>query len=195
MYLKINDKQVKKEDLIKLISKNKLQAVSYIVQQVNIGLKDAYNIVENLEDNPTYYDNKVLDIAERDSRSEETIVIEEKQILNKDLIEFTGQNKLEIIEQIREALNVDLKTAKKITEQLGENIDDEGRFVVDITKETVIDKEFSLGNVKNRDDKNDNKPKRKVASHIIKTNDNTKKWVYLIVLVTIAIIFYFLMTN
>ena len=65
MEIKINDKEFSKEELIALIKKNKLQAIIHVRNIVNIGLKDAKEIVENLDSDPNYYDNVVVEKEHR----------------------------------------------------------------------------------------------------------------------------------
>jgi hypothetical protein len=80
MDIKINNKKFPKSDLIKLIARNKLQTIIHIRSIVNIGLKDAKKIVENLEENPNYYDNTVIKIAEKEFVEGETISHDVKNI-------------------------------------------------------------------------------------------------------------------
>jgi len=80
MDIKINNKKFPKSDLIKLIARNKLQTIIHIRSVVNIGLKDAKKIVENLEENPNYYDNTVIKIAEKEFVEGETISLDVKNI-------------------------------------------------------------------------------------------------------------------
>jgi hypothetical protein len=125
MDIKINNKKFPKSDLIKLIARNKLQTIIHIRSIVNIGLKDAKKIVENLEENPNYYDNTVIKIAEKEFVEGETISHDVKNI---------GDEKLNIRE-------------------------------------------------------------RKIGSHIIKNKDKNRKWIYLSGLIFIIIILYFLMID
>ncbi|AXT60371.1 hypothetical protein D1816_08405 [Aquimarina sp. AD10] len=78
MDIKINDKKFPKEDLIKLIAKSKLQTIVHIRSITNIGLKDAKEIIENLEKNPDYYDNSVIKIIEREFIEGEKITFDFK---------------------------------------------------------------------------------------------------------------------
>lgn len=77
MYIKINNKKFPKSDLIKLIATNKLQAIVHIRNIVNISLKDAKEIIENLENNTDYYDNSVIKIAEKEFVDEEIIAMKQ----------------------------------------------------------------------------------------------------------------------
>ena len=85
MDIKINDKKFLKDDLITLIAKSKLQTIIHIRNIVNIGLKDAKEIVENLEENPNYYDNSVIKIAEKEFIEGETITLDLKNTTDKNL--------------------------------------------------------------------------------------------------------------
>ncbi|MDX8553080.1 hypothetical protein MK851_05495 [Tenacibaculum sp. 1B UA] len=202
MHITINNTQFNKEDLIELISKSKLKAIKHITSKTNIGLKDAHSIVENLNDNPNYYDHQVLDIAEKDFSAEETITINEEPTFiinknlttNKDAFTFKSDNKLAQIKQIKESLNVDLKTAQKIVEELHEKMGGNGKAEINFTQEYASKKEISSANSKDRFNSN-NTPQKKTASHIIKNNNSTKKWIYLIVLLIAVLLFYILKTN
>ena len=79
MKIQINDKKFHTDDLIELIARNKLQAIIHIRSVTNIGLKDAKEIVENLEENPNYYNNSVLRITEREFNVKESITLDYKQ--------------------------------------------------------------------------------------------------------------------
>lgn len=78
MYITINDEKFPKDDLINLIAQNKLQAIIHIRNIVNIGLHDAKEIVEHLEENPNYYDNSMIKIAEREFVEQETVTLDLK---------------------------------------------------------------------------------------------------------------------
>ncbi|TVZ07917.1 hypothetical protein JM80_0397 [Cellulophaga sp. RHA_52] len=114
-----------------------------------------------MNDNPNYYDNQVLDIAEKDFSTEETITINEEPTFiinknsttNKDAFTFTSNNKLDQIKQIKESLNVDLKTAQKIVEELHEKMGGgivkyvESRMVKENGEYTTIKNEFLLNEI------------------------------------------------
>lgn len=58
MKIKINNQEFYKSELLKLVNKSKLEAIHYIRSTSNISLKEAKEIIENLEKNPDYFDNK-----------------------------------------------------------------------------------------------------------------------------------------
>ena len=65
MNIIINDKAVSKIELLALIKKSKLKAIKSLRKFANIGLKDAAFIVENLENDPDYFDNNPLKVTPR----------------------------------------------------------------------------------------------------------------------------------
>ncbi|APU10418.1 hypothetical protein A5M85_09020 [Cellulophaga lytica] len=154
-----------------------------------------------MNDNPNYYDNQVLDIAEKDFSTEETITINEEPTFiinknsttNKDAFTFTSNNKLDQIKQIKESLNVDLKTAQKIVEDLHKKMGSDGKAEINFTQEYASEKEISSANNKDGFDIKNNDPKRKAASHIIKNDNSAKIWIYVIVLLIAVVLFYVLM--
>lgn len=79
MEIRINKKSFIKSELIHLVKENKLQAIIHIRNTVNISLKDAKEIVENLDINPNYYDNTTITIAEKDIEIGESINIDIKE--------------------------------------------------------------------------------------------------------------------
>ena len=76
MDIRINDKKISKDAFLQLIANNKLQAIIFIRNIVNIGLKDAQEIVENLEGDPNYYDNAVVRIDEKEFVVGESITLD-----------------------------------------------------------------------------------------------------------------------
>lgn len=62
MKIKINDKEFLKNDLLKLISESKLEAIKSLKDVLKIGLKDSKVIVDNLYENPNFYENDIIKI-------------------------------------------------------------------------------------------------------------------------------------
>ncbi|WP_340202120.1 hypothetical protein [Ascidiimonas sp. W6] len=57
MYIKINENQLDKSKLLMLLRKGKkIQAIKYIRDQTNLGLKISKDIADNLDRNPDFYD-------------------------------------------------------------------------------------------------------------------------------------------
>ncbi|MDY7395166.1 ribosomal protein L7/L12 [Aureibaculum sp. 2210JD6-5] len=55
----INNIVLDKAKLLRLIDKNKkIQAVKYVKDETNLGLKSCKDIVDNLSENPNYYDGE-----------------------------------------------------------------------------------------------------------------------------------------
>ena len=57
MNIEINGKVFVKENLVALIKKSKLKTIAHLRSTTNISLKDAKDIVDNLEADPNYYDS------------------------------------------------------------------------------------------------------------------------------------------
>ncbi len=57
MNIKINSISFSKEELLSSIKKSKLETIKHIKSITNIGLKDAKEIVDSLDDDPNCYDN------------------------------------------------------------------------------------------------------------------------------------------
>lgn len=78
MYIIINDKQFPKKELIRLIKESRLQAIIHIRTTVQIGLKDAKEIIENLDKDSNYYDHVSVKKATIDVIANETVSIDLK---------------------------------------------------------------------------------------------------------------------
>ena len=83
MNIKINDDECPKEQLLGLIERNKIQAIIFIRNIVNIGLKDAKEIVDNLDHNPNYYDNITIKKITKDFIENEQMIVDVKNDDNK----------------------------------------------------------------------------------------------------------------
>jgi len=91
--MKINDKEFPKEELLKLLKKSKTQAIVFIRKIVNIELKEAKVIIDNLEKDPNYYDSvnkkkrakKIVEILE--------MIAEVKNVENKGI--STNRDRME----------------------------------------------------------------------------------------------------
>lgn len=60
MHIKINESSFSKEELLTIIKTSKLEAIKYIKENTGIGLKDAKDIVDSLDENPNCFDNKTI---------------------------------------------------------------------------------------------------------------------------------------
>lgn len=61
----INNISLDKTKLLRLIDNNKIiQAIKYVKDETNLGLKACKNIVDNLEENPDYYSGEENTIIE-----------------------------------------------------------------------------------------------------------------------------------
>ncbi len=59
MYISINNIQVDKTKILSLIqNQKKIAAIKLIREQLQIGLRESKDIVDNLDQDPTYYDGK-----------------------------------------------------------------------------------------------------------------------------------------
>jgi hypothetical protein len=59
MYISINNTQIDKTEILSLIqSQRKIAAIKRIREQLQIGLRESKDIVDNLDQDPTYYDGK-----------------------------------------------------------------------------------------------------------------------------------------
>ena len=59
MYISINNIQIDKTKILSLIqSQKKIAAIKYVREQLQIGLKESKDIIDNLDEDPTYYDGK-----------------------------------------------------------------------------------------------------------------------------------------
>jgi len=66
MTFKINTQEFLIPEILDLIQTSKLQAIVHLRSVANIGLKDAKELIENLEQNPKSFDGKCLDFPTYD---------------------------------------------------------------------------------------------------------------------------------
>lgn len=66
MTFKINTQEFLISEILDIIQTSKLQAIVHLRSVSNIGLKDAKDVIENLEHNPKSFDGKCLDFPTYD---------------------------------------------------------------------------------------------------------------------------------
>lgn len=82
MSIIINDTTLPKDELLRLIKKSKMGAVRRIKKLTHIGLKDARAIVHNLNKNPNYYDDLVINKATTGFKGTESSIAEPQNAQN-----------------------------------------------------------------------------------------------------------------
>lgn len=96
----INNQKLSKEDILALISKNrKIQAIKLVRDKTGITLKDAKHIIDNLDDDSSYYDNQEATYSSRqekfiDAKREKNIsLISKKRKTDADFVRKNNQSR------------------------------------------------------------------------------------------------------
>ena len=200
MMIKINDKEFSKVALLKLIGENKIQAIMHLRSILKIGLKEAKEIIDNLEENPDYYSGDIEVKEHKEFIEEERIIVEVKAGNNNDMYIIDGeyvakekllrlikQSKLEAIKFLKNLIKIGLKDSKEIIDNLAENPD----YYEDNIIKTRNDhnKEIEESSITNRD-----KNTSKRGSHFIEEDASKKRQFlfYGVILIVVIIVYLFL---
>lgn len=197
MMIKINDKEFSKVALLKLIGENKIQAIMHLRSILKIGLKEAKEIIDNLEENPDYYSGDIEVTEQKEFIEEERIIVEVKAGNNNDMYIIDGeyvakekllrlikQSKLEAIKFLKNLIKIGLKDSKEIIDNLAENPD----YYEDniIKTRNGHNKEIEESSITNRD-----KNASKRGSHFIEEDASKKRqFLFYGVILIVAIIVY-----
>lgn len=176
--IKINDNEFPKVKLLKLIEDNKIQAIMHVRGVLGIGLKEAKEVVENLEKNPDYYEN-IEYIKSNEYSGEERIIVGINEIKNfdiytiddvflskKELLNLIEESKLKAIKYLKSTVGIGLKEAKEIVDSLAVNPDYyKGGIIKTISSDRQKVEKSSLI-----------KKKKQTGSHFIKEDNKNKKY-------------------
>lgn len=192
MKIKIDNKEFLKNDLLKLIKQNKIQAIIHVRGIINMGLKEAKEIIDNLEENPDYYDDTIItrenkNFTERESiivgikkaNEEDVFKIENEFFAKKKLLILIRENKSEAIKYLKDVLKIGLKDCKEIVDNLSENPNFYKNDIIELKDSDKVE----VGELS----RDQNTKKR--GSHFIKDDNQSKKKILIFGLIFIGIIF------
>ncbi len=93
MNIQINDKVIPKSTIADILKQNKLAAIIFLRTNVGIGLKDAKEIIDNLEQNIDHYDGAHIQTSKVESFQESKEILRDLKKENRRSMSFQRRSK------------------------------------------------------------------------------------------------------
>lgn len=121
------------------------------------------------------------------------ITINNKKFTKDELLRLIEKSKIGAIKHINDSSNIGLRSAKKIVDNLTRNPNYYDNAVLKNKKKSFVAEKTTTPNSKNIIEKG--LEEEKVGSHIIRYDNQNKKWIYILGLIFIVALLYFLKTK